>query len=93
MEANQITIDVPLKPIESEHLRIQIEAAPEGHVIMGPSVKPPFWACVTCGCRWSDGFHPDPAARQRVRDMPPEEKPKIGGGFWGEGDELPWWVK
>ena len=61
MTEQKIMINFPMRLIDQTHLKTQIEAAaalPGHHVVVGPAEQPPYFACLTCGLRWSDGFHP-----------------------------------
>ena len=90
MKKAKVQINIPLQPIESEYLRLQTEHAPEGHVIIGPASVAPFWGCLSCGCQWSEGWHPSEDERRRVMNEPAEEKtPDMLGESW-QGFE-PWW--
>lgn len=54
----EIRLAVPLAPVDRLNLAAQQLAAPVGHLILGPARYAPFWACATCGVRWTDGPHP-----------------------------------
>ena len=54
--------------------RAHRQGAPFGHVVVGPFPDPPFWHCLTCHARWSEGMHPAPIQlplpRARRREEP-----------------------
>ena len=71
-EMREITLNIPLAPTDRASLAAQQLASPPRHLIVGPARYPPFWACATCGIRWSDGKHPD---RHAARLLEVEAEP------------------
>ena len=50
-----------LLPIERSYLRVQVEALPRGHSVVGPALDPLHWHCPLCGAEWSGNqVPPDP---------------------------------
>jgi hypothetical protein len=81
MATRTITIPTigPLTRIEQRAADVQRQAAPLGHVVVGPLPDPPFWRCLTCHERWSSGVHPEP------RQLPlPRRR--------DDDDVEPWWM-
>ena len=77
----EITVKIPLAPMDRASLAAQQLAAPIRHLVVGPARFPPFWACATCGIRWSTGAHPD---RHAVRLLEAEAEPPSP---WWDGEQ------
>ena len=73
---DDIRVKIPLEPMDRAALAGQQLAAPVGHLIVGPARFPPFFACATCGVRWSNGTHPANVANRQILEAAGADPPR-----------------
>ena len=73
---DDIRVKIPLDPMDRAALAAQQLAAPVGHLVVGPAHFPPFFACGTCGTRWSNGTHPEGIGEYKLVEAAGVESPR-----------------